>query len=937
MLDKSEPAVEPAEDLTKNLKGLARKEAGQLKNKLNKASRLLFGQAAPCDSARLSLLIMLGAATISIKTAANLRRLLTELQRTPEQREEEQRAEDTSSFAQSINQSIKELEDKDDQTLETVLELLSPNTIAKETLSKNREAKRGVLQFIDLLSTAFEALQQPEKKDSNRRLEKADKETSARDLIKFTQVLTPLDIVSFMVQYNLDALLANSEAKALETLKILDPACGTGNFLFAAQEYLLPHYLKRGESKQEAFAKIWRNNLWGIEIDSSALACLGLLRAFSAILHGLTAPKLEANLLCLEDKTIANGQKTLLGSLDKNDKRLTPFHDCDLVLANPPYLGRRLLDRELKKALKENYPGCHNELGHAFLSRAFELVKKGGRVSFIMQSSILSLPSARTIREQILTNHLENVVLLGSGIFPFLSGEKADSAILNIRQAADNDGTAKGKEESNQSEIGKRETRQFDLRNIGSDRSQAFQSILQNREPLSKCQVRKQEDFQAHESKAFNFSRPRAASKLYNSLPKLADLAEIKQGLATSDNERFLRYIWEVEKDQVGKRYQPYIKGRGNKRWYHPIDTVIDWQDGGGELKKAVEAAYPYLKGRVHWVVKNEDFYFKAGLTFSFVGTKTLAVREMPAGCIFDVGGSAIFPGQIDLYLLLAYLNSSLAMTFAQDINPTINFQVGDLKKLPVPNFAGAEAEKLRDLAVQAIKESKKLFMLEAPQIIPALQDGATIEPESQEFPHFELYTVNQEGYLSYRKAHHLALEKLIELDSASNELTLKIAARGMTLSEHTELMSWVDNFQRPENQKIKDSKEFCLTFICALLYKQLNKEAVLDLAGFFEQSCFDRNYIETQLGEDLLSYAAKLNEKLPSLYHQQPPFLVLQLGGKSYAAAMSLFKLPTQELFKNLQDKCGEISQEERTNLLRLLKEAEGRSRKVFDYLKQQ
>lgn len=896
-------------------KSIARKDAGQLKNKLNKASQLLFKQESGSEWARLALLILLGAAAISITSAANLRRLLKDLQK----------AVAGSSFARSI----KEIEDRDDQTLESVLQLLSVSSRAKDA----PQLPISVLQFIDLLSTAFEALQQLDKKDSNRRLEKADKETSARDLIKFTQVLTPLDIVSFMVQCNLAPLLAKDQPVSLENLKILDPACGTGNFLFAAQEYLLPYYQKRGESKQEALAKIWRHNLWGIEIDNAALSCLNLLRAFSQILHGLTAQELQVNLLCLEDKTITAEKKSLLGSLDKEDKRIAPFHDCDLVLANPPYLGRRLLDRELKKALKENYPGCHNELGHAFLSRALELVKPGGRVSFIMQSSILSLPSARTIREQILENHLENVLLLGSGIFPFLSGEKADSAILNIRQTADQD-------ELGRSEIGKRETRQFDLRSSGDERSQALQSILQSilqNEMLSKCQVRKQEDFQAHESKAFNFSRPRAASKLYNSLPRLADLAKIKQGLATSDNERFLRYIWEVDKDQVGKRYQPYIKGRGNKRWYHPIDTVIDWQDEGGELKKAVECAYPYLKGRVHWVVKNEDFYFKAGLTFSFVGTKTLAVREMPAGCIFDVGGSAIFPTQIDLYLLLAYLNSSLAMTFAQDINPTINFQVGDLKKLPVPTFEGAEAQKLKELALQAIQESKRLFMLESPQIIPALFNDDSLESGSSHFPDFQIYTVSQDGYLSYRRAHHLALEKLIELDSASNELTLKIAARGMSLSEHTELMSWVDNFQRPENQKIKDSKEYCLAFICAHLYNRLNKETIIDLTCFVEESFFDKQYIETQLGEALLSYATKLNEKLPSLYHQQPPFLVLQLGGKPYAATMSLFKLPSQEMLKRLGEKCGEISSEEKTNLLLLQKEAEGRSRKVFEFLKQQ
>jgi hypothetical protein len=79
----------------------------------------------------------------------------------------------------------------------------------------------------------------------------------------------------------------------------------------------------------------------------------------------------------------------------------------------------------------------------------------------------------------------------------------------------------------------------------------------------------------------------------------------------------------------------PMLKGGGSERWWRTISSKVRWGENGEEIKAAVAEAYPYLKGQVHWVVKNENYYFKPGLTFSFVNKHRLSVRRLTCWCNF--------------------------------------------------------------------------------------------------------------------------------------------------------------------------------------------------------------------------------------------------------------------------------------------------------------
>ncbi len=223
-------------------------------------------------------------------------------------------------------------------------------------------------------------------------------------------------------------------------------------------------------------------------------------------------------------------------------------------------------------------------------------------------------------------------------------------------------------------------------------------------------------------------------STILATFPKLGDMAEIRQGLATTDNARFVRYHFDVDPQLIGSLWVPYIKGAGGERFACENPYVVKWGNNGQEIKQAVAEAYPYLKGKTGWVVKNEEFYFRPGLCFSFVNKSGLAVRRLPAGAIFDVASSAIFAKPEDEDFLLAYLNSTPISLLTKSINQTINVQVGDLRKIPVLPFPQKIKDRLSKLGQQCFAAKEKLLQLEYLDLKTYAKDNSQPPPISAEF-----------------------------------------------------------------------------------------------------------------------------------------------------------------------------------------------------------
>jgi hypothetical protein len=205
-----------------------------------------------------------------------------------------------------------------------------------------------------------------------------------------------------------------------------------------------------------------------------------------------------------------------------------------------------------------------------------------------------------------------------------------------------------------------------------------------NNLPANVYRVR-QRDFAAIAREPWVYWIPDDLRHLFASLPSLEDVAEPKLGMTTSNNFRFVRGWWEVgrkhigfgchdaaEAQETGKRWFPYMKGGGYRKWYGNQHYIVDWANNGELIKSA--RSYPRAK----------EYYFREGITYSFLTSLQFNARYFPEGFIFDVAGSSIFTDEANVMDLLAIVNSNWARFVLQLINPTVNYQVGDLARLPV-------------------------------------------------------------------------------------------------------------------------------------------------------------------------------------------------------------------------------------------------------------
>ncbi len=614
-----------------------------------------------------------------------------------------------------------------------------------------------------VIGNAYQLCSQLRRKEALKQVQSSNKEIDAQSLISFTQLYTP--------QWVVDTLIAQALAKSgAADINVIDPACGAGNFLLPAFDSLLKLLRAGGMSETEAVHLLSQGALSGVDLDPHGIwiTTLALTVRCLRLSEPMCVPFLGIQLL---EKN--GSQENLLGTLDRNFD-LIGGHPLSrrytAVLTNPPYIGRKLLSRDLKLQLRKHYPDDSHDISVAFTRRCLELLKKDGRLGLITQSSILYLPSSKEFREKLIEDfHPILAIEAGTGVFPLQSGEKIDSVIMVIERKQDSQNA---------------DCLFINLRKE-EDKASALKTVLENSDSHPLSFKRTITSFKRFPNCQFNYSCPGAAVTLFEKLPPLGKFAEVRQGLATTDNERFVRYVWDVPVEEIGTIWFPYVKGAGSQRWYSPVLNVVKWQDDGREIKEAVTKAYPYLKGKVHWVVKNEKYYFQEGLSFSFVNNANFAVRLLPAGCIFDVAASALFPTKIDRYALLAFLNSSFAAKMAHLINPTINFQVGDVKRLPFVEFSPSELESLKQLAQTCVQATESISKQRDFHVHQLLQPVMETAPAAG-----ALEPAYEEHCAAIRQYAQLIAETEREIDALVLD-SLKVK-NILTASEFDELESWI-------------------------------------------------------------------------------------------------------------------------------------------------
>ena len=534
----------------------------------------------------------------------------------------------------------------------------------------------------------------------------------------------------------------NSEKIKIEDIKILDPAMGSGHILVYSFDLLFEMYENLGWSKKESTVSILKNNLYGLEIDERAgqLASFVLmmkvrekfsglfsvlkrendfklntliieesnslserirnriknnnLNNLNKIIQEFEDAKEYGSILKLEsiDKEILEKEFNLLKeSFNNNEQETLIFNEEEIIIdineelelieslikqhiiltnqyetvvTNPPYMGGKGFSPKLKTYVEKNYKDSKSDLFAVFIERCNEFTKKNCYTSMITMQSWMFLSSFETLRKNIIEKtEVKSLNHLGTRAFSEIGGEVVSTvAWISKKISPQNEGTYIRLVDYNNAELKEQEF--FKNANY-------FQA--------------KQKDFEKIPGSPIAYWVSDKVREIFEKNQKLGDISQPRKGNSTSDNNRFLKLWYEVEKkniklnsinlkkDSIEWKWFPYNKGGSFRKYYGNNEYLINWKNDAEEIRKIPTA-----------VIANYDYFTKEGLTWSTVSSSNFSVRDFKEGFIFDNGGCCIFSEKIIKIELLALLNTKVFNKLFSEINPTINFQSGEISKVPV-------------------------------------------------------------------------------------------------------------------------------------------------------------------------------------------------------------------------------------------------------------
>ena len=452
----------------------------------------------------------------------------------------------------------------------------------------------------------------------------------------------------------------------------------------------------------------------------------------------------------------------------------------DIIVTNPPYMSSRNMNPAMSEFMsrKRNYEKSKGDLYSAFIERCVELLADNGRLGMITQQSFMFISTCKDLRKLLHeTTAIETMAHVGPRAFPEVTGEKVNATAFVLRR------------EQLQAERQIAQGVYFRLVKEPDAESKrtAFEHALERRNSgsaSSRVFVYAQRDFEDVPLSPWAYTLSRSLRCLFKVNSLLEKVAEPRQGLATADNKRFIRFWWEVQKDNIRfgcqtlkecevapERWYPHMKGGGSKRWHGQQLSVINYGQNGRELKAWADPLY----GNSGWsrIIKSTDKYFAPGLTYTAVSGRSFSCRIMPNGFCFDSAGDCLFTEQPhDTTRFLGLLNSEFIRGLMTILNPTLNVNVSDLNRLPLPSTISTQLQTLTANVVALARvdsqEDEATYDFIAPpnwpdgveQVTARHRDLAALEREIDEEV-YRLYEVSPED----RRTIEDALETPPEVD----------------------------------------------------------------------------------------------------------------------------------------------------------------------------
>ena len=535
------------------------------------------------------------------------------------------------------------------------------------------------------------------------------------------------------VQAQLAEIRKEYAALTPDQLKTIDPCSGSGHILAYMFDVLMKIYESYGYTTREAVASIVENNLYGLDIDDRAaqLAYFAVMmkarqydrRFFSrgiqphvyAIVESNHVDKFAVDYFCNGDAKLTTAMDTIIKELhdakeygsiltvtpqdwsalydrfaeiteDINMSRETALRELlplvqvaeamaqkyDVVVTNPPYAGISNLSSKVNNFIKDNYPDSKADFFSVFIERCNDLVRKNGLQAMITQHGWMFLSSFEKLRAKLLKNETITMAHLGARAFEEIGGEVVQTTSFVMIKSELN------------------EYRGVYCRLIEPNTQQGKEDMFlleQNRFST------KQKNFYDIPGTPFAYWLSDTMFDIFKDSKTLSDVAKPRQGLATSDNDRFLKLWHEVDFSKIGfgitsidddrkfeYKWFPCTKGGSFRRWYGNNDYIVNWENDGEEIKAYAAKLYQnYTR-----TIKNIPFYFRKGLTWSTISSGLFSLRYVPEGFVFETKGAMCYVDDKYLYSVLALYNTKVMQQFLAVVSPTLDYHEGPLGRTPI-------------------------------------------------------------------------------------------------------------------------------------------------------------------------------------------------------------------------------------------------------------
>ena len=502
----------------------------------------------------------------------------------------------------------------------------------------------------------YQYLKRAEEKEVFRRSLNNGCKISDKELLLTTQFFTESYMIDFLLQTSFN------HYEDLSQVRLIDPACGGGNFLTQAFDYFYNYYTKHHPnlSNEKIVSSILNEHLYGYDLDEN-LAKIGRLSLFlkaSKIASINKTVKLNIFNGMAGDKFGFLNKEKLIGysstSTKKNDISSLFFNKTknNIIATNPPFMGIRNMDTYLKNYLQSSYPLSKGDLCAAFIEKCIGHLKNKDILAIVAQNTWLYLKNFKNLRKYLLDNvGIDECIDLGDNAFYDINGSKTSVALTVF--------TKEKSETSSFFNLRTYPTAEKEIRTI----AKKFNSFERN--------IVSQEVFLKNKDFEIDYIISNFLRKKISTLQKYGEYANAMQGTSTGNNNEFVKYAWEKPNN---KNWKIVSKGGSYCKWSGLNIFIVKWGENASLIRSNPGSA-----------IRNLDKIDKAQLVYSDTGTSGINVRLKLANQVFIASGPGIQVNKGNVYCHLAFLNSRIATFFMRILSPKLTISAGYFSKIPIP------------------------------------------------------------------------------------------------------------------------------------------------------------------------------------------------------------------------------------------------------------